>query len=281
MRAILNFLIKHNHWFLFILLEGISFVLIVCFNNFHKATFFTSANSVVGNIYSAVSDIEGYFNLKDENSTLTKHNQELLNEIESLKGRLMEYEDSASLANNEFIIEHNNDYRYTVARVVNNSTNKVNNFLTIDKGIAQGIDAKMGVFNEKGVIGVTYTSSGNFSVVMPLLNSKSAISCKVKNSTFCTLRWDGSDTRYSYIIDLPRYEIFETGDTVATNGYSSIFPSGIPVGTIDKLEDSADGQSYRARVRLFVDFSDINKVYIVGNTKKAEQDQLEESIKKK
>ena len=280
MRAILNFLVKHNHWFLFILLEGISFVLIISFNNFHKASFFTSANSVVGNIYSAATDIEGYFNLKDENKTLIGHNQELLNEIETLKGRLLEYEDSAALANNKIVKAHSNDYNYTAARVVNNSINKVNNFITIDRGKAHGVDREMGVFNEDGVIGVTYTSSDNYTVVLPLLNSKSTISCKVKNQTFCKLEWQGKDIHYSYITDLPRFEIFENGDTVVTNGYSSIFPPGIPVGVIDKLEDSDDGQSYRARVKLFVDFSDINNVYVVGNKKKEEQDKLEESIKK-
>ena len=280
MRAILNFLIKHNHWFLFILLEGISLVLIISFNNFHKATLFTSANSVVGNIYSAVTDIESYFGLKDENKTLISHNQELLNEIETLKVKLQEYEDSTALACNNIVNIHGNNYHYTAARVVNNSINKVNNYITIDKGIAQGVDREMGVFNEKGVIGVTYVSSDNYTVVLPLLNSKSATSCKVKENFFCTLKWEGNDIRYSYIIDLPRHnEIFENGDTVVTNGYSSIFPSGIPVGTIDKLEDSADGQSYRARVKLFVDFSNIDNVYVVGNNKKEEQDKLEESIK--
>ena len=279
MKAILNFLVKHNHWFLFILLEGISFVLIISFNNFHKATFFTSANSVVGNIYSAATDIEGYFNLKDENKTLIGHNQELLNEIEILKGRLLEYEDSTALANNRIVKLNSKDYNYTAARVVNSSINKVNNYITIDKGKAQGVDKDMGVFNEDGVIGVTYTSSDNYTVVLPLLNSQSSISCKVKNETFRTLEWQGKDIRYSYITDLPRYDIFESGDTVVTNGYSSIFPPGIPVGVIDKLEDSADGQSYRARVKLFVDFSGLNNVYVVGNKNKKEQDELEEGIK--
>ena len=280
MRAILNFLIKHNHWFLFIFLEGISFVLIVSFNYYQKAAFFTSANSAVGNVYSAVSDVKEYFNLKDENRILFDHNQKLLNEIETLKGRLIVYEDSVSLANNEYISRHGNDYHYTAARVVNNSINKVNNYLTIDKGVAQGVNREMGVFSERGVIGVTYTSSSNYTVVLPLLNSKSTISCKVKNNTFCTLKWDGKDTHYSYIIDLPRYEIFEKGDTVTTNGFSSIFPPDIPVGTIEKLEESTDGQSYRARVKLFVDFDNIDNVYIVGNRKKDEQDKLENSILK-
>lgn len=279
MRALLKFLIKHNHWFLFLLLEGISFVLIISFNNYQKATFFTSANSIVGNVYSTVNNVESYFALKDENATLLGHNKKLMNEVETLKEALRQMSDSTMLAEKQLRETKAEGYYYTTGRVVNNSVNKVNNFLTIDRGTADNIEGFMGVFNSKGVVGITYTSSQNFTVVMSLLNSKSTISCKVKNNEFCTLKWDGKDTRYSYLIDLPRYEIFEQGDTVVTNGYSLIFPEGIPVGRIDRLEDSDDGQSYRARVELFVNFSEVDNVFVVGNSQKNEYDSLMQETK--
>ena len=278
MRSILDILIKHNHWFVLLLLEGISVVLIVCFNNYQSATMFTSANSIAGNVYSAMSDVSSYFNLKSENEVLVEHNKELINDIEVLKTRLRMYEDSAAIANLGDATRTDEGYYYNAAKVVNNSINKVNNYITIDKGYAQGVTDQMGVFNEQGVVGITYTSSENFTVVLPLLNSKSIISCKVKNNSLCTLKWDGDDTRYSYLIDLPRYELFEKGDTVFTSGFSSILPAGIPIGQIDRLEDSADGQSYRARVELFVDFSEIDNVYVVGHTNREEQQELEKSI---
>ena len=277
MRSILDILIKHNHWFLLLLLEGISFVLIVSFNNYQKATMFTSANSVIGNIYSTMSNVDGYFGLKSENRNLVEHNKELLNDIEVLKARLREYEDSAAIAT---VTQHvpSDGFHYNTARVVNNSINKINNYITIDKGTSQGVKDQMGVFNNQGVIGVTVTSSGSFTVVMPLLNSKSIISCKVKNKALCTLKWDGKDAQHSYLIDLPRYELFETGDTVVTSRFSSIFPEGIPIGKIERLEDSDDGQSYRARVRLFVNFSNIDNVFVVGNNNREEQEKLENVI---
>ena len=279
MRSILDILIKHNHWFLFILLEGISFVLIVCFNNYQGATMFTSANSIAGNIYSTITDVNSYFGLKSENKALADHNKRLINDIEALKSRLREYEDSASVEQMNRTTQHNAGFYYNTARVVSNSTNKVNNYITIDKGSIQGVKEQMGVFNNQGVIGITYTSSDNFTVVLPLLNSKSIISCQVKGNALCTLKWDGNSTQCSYLIDLPRFELFEKGDTVFTSGFSSIFPAGIPIGSIDKLEDSADGQSYRARVKLFVDFSRIDNVFIVGHTDREEQEALEASIK--
>ena len=276
MQQILNFLIKHNHWFLFILLEGISFVLLFSFNNYQSASMFTSTNEVAGNIYSMISDVDGYFTLNDENQALLEHNKELISEIEALKEELATLKDSGAIA-----AFPDGKFRFNTARAVNNSLNKLQNFITIDKGENDGIGSEMGVFNDKGVVGIIYQTSGNFSLVMPLLNSKSMLSCRVKGSnSFCTLRWHGEELQYSYLIDLPRYAIFQQGDTVVTSGFSSIFPADIPVGEIERLEDSDDGMFYRARVRLFVDFASIDNVFVVGNDDKKEQDTLEQSINK-
>ena len=281
MQQILNFLIKHNHWFLFILLEGISFVLLFSFNRYQNAAMFTSANEFAGNIYSFMSDVDGYFGLSDENEALVEQNRVLINEIEQLKQELASFKDSTALATNSFAAPLKGDFRFNTARAVNNSLNKVNNFITIDKGKNDGINSEMGVFNDKGVIGIIYKTSDNFSLVMPLLNSKSMLSCRVKGSnSFCTLRWNGEELQYSYLIDLPRYAIFQQGDTVVTSGFSSIFPADIPVGEIERLEDSDDGMFYRARVRLFVDFASIDNLFVVGNDNKLEQDTLEMSINK-
>lgn len=281
MQQILNFLIKHNHWFLFILLEGISFVLLFSFNRYQNAAMFTSANEFAGNIYSFMSDVDGYFGLSDENEALVEQNRALISEIEQLKQELASFKDSTSLATNSFASLLKGDYRFSTAHVVNNSLNKVNNFITIDKGKNDGINSEMGVFNDKGVIGIIYKTSENFSLVMPLLNSKSMLSCRVKGSnSFCTLRWHGEELQYSYLIDLPRYAIFQQGDTVVTSGFSSIFPADIPVGEIERLEDSDDGMFYRARVRLFVDFASIDNLFVVGNGNKLEQDTLEMGINK-
>ena len=231
MQQILNFLIKHNHWFLFILLEGISFVLLFSFNRYQNAAMFTSANELAGNIYSFMSDVDGYFGLSDENEALVEQNRVLINEIEQLKQELASFKDSTALATNSFAAHLKGDFRFNTARAVNNSLNKVNNFITIDKGKNDGINSEMGVFNDKGVIGIIYKTSDNFSLVMPLLNSKSMLSCRVKGSnSFCTLRWNGEELQYSYLIDLPRYAIFQQGDTVVTSGFSSIFPADIPRG---------------------------------------------------
>ncbi len=281
MQKILNFFIKHNHWFLFILLEGISFVLILGFNNYQSAAMFTSANGVVGNIYSAITDIERYFGLKDENEALASYNRELLGEIDALKSELRNYKESTALAESPYTAT-DSVFFYTAAKVVNSDINNSNYLITIDKGTGDNVTSQMGVFNDRGVIGITYTASDNFTIVLPLLNGKSGTSCRIKGcNSYCTLKWDGEDIRYSYLIDLPKHTEFSKGDTVVTSGFSSVFPEGLPVGIIDEIEDSDDGLFFKARVALFVDFTAIDNVFIAGNRNKEEQEELENSIKDK
>ena len=279
MQSVINFLIKHNHWFLLLVLEGISFVLIVSFNSYQGATMFTTANSVAGNIYMAISDVDSYFRLKSENATLQEHNRELLGEVEMLRRELEALGDSSAVAR---LGKRAGAFSYYAASVVNNSINRIDNFITIDKGAADGLTTDMGVFDDRGVIGIVYRASDNFALVMPLLNSKSNLSCKIDGcNSFCSLQWQGGDTRYAHLVDLPQYATYEKGDTVITSGFSSFFPAGIPVGVIEETEEGDDEIFNRAKVRLFVDFSNIDKVYLVGNDKREEQILLEKEIGKR
>ena len=282
MRALFNFLVKHNDWFLFLLLEGISLVLIVRFNNYQGATFFTSAGSVAGNVYSVFMDANRYFHLKKENDGLLAQNVTLTRELTELKEQFAELRNSKALQKDSLVHSIKSGYTFLTANIINNSLNSVNNFITLNKGSDDGVRPEMGVFNSDGIVGVVYLTSKNRSIVIPLLNSKSSVSCRVKGSdSFCSLSWDGGDPRYSNLIDLPRYAQFETGDTVVTSGFSSIFPGDLPVGTVEKIEDSADGMFYTVRVRLFVDFSRLTSVFIVGNESYEEQSKLEEKSTKK
>lgn len=278
-QTILNFFVKHNHWFFLFLLEGISFMLIVRFNNYQNATFFTAANGVVGDMYGTLSEIHDYFGLRNANKVLLEHNTMLTSEVTGLRARIKELESRECLAANMPVTPDSSRFVFNTANIVNNSLNKINNYLVIDKGRSDGIESEMGVFDGNGVVGIVHSVSERYALIQPLLNSKSKVSCRVLGSGgFSSLQWDGGDTRYSYLVDLPRYTKFEKGDTVVTSGFSSIFPSGIPVGCINNVENSADGMFYRARVRLFVDFTTIETVFIVGNDGSKEQKELENSI---
>ena len=279
MRNLLNFFLKYNYWFLFILLEVISFALLFRFNNYQGSAFFTSSNQLAGMVYEAANNVTGYFHLKSINDDLVQKNVELELQMERLRSALMELTaDSTGLE--KMKSDALKGYDIYRADVINNSLTHVDNYITIDKGENDGIRPEMGVINGNGVVGIVYQTSANYSVVIPILNSKSSISCKIKRSDyFGFLKWDGGSSEYATVKDMPRHSLFSLGDTIVTSGHSAVFPGGIPIGTVEDMSDSHDGLSYLLKVKLFTDFGRLNDVRVIAQKGQEEQIELEQKGK--
>lgn len=276
MRNLLNFLLKYNHWFLFILLEVISFVLLFRFNHYQHSVYFSSANAVAGKVYEVSGGITSYFHLKSVNEDLLDRIMELEQQNHNLEDALGRHlSDSTEL--NSIRNLPNTDYQVFKARVINNSLNLVDNYITLNRGSKDGIRPEMGVVDGSGVVGIVYDTSSHYSRVISVLNSKSSISCKIVGSEyFGYLKWEYGDSRYAYLKDLPRHAEFNLGDTVVTSGYSTVFPEGIMIGTVDDMADSNDGLSYLLKVKLATDFGKVSEVRVIARTGQHEQKELEQ-----
>lgn len=150
MRNLLNFLLKYNYWFLFIMLEVICFALLFRFNHYQGSAFFTSSNWLVGTVYEAVNNVTGYFHLKAINDDLVQKNVELELQIEHMREKLANYiEDGADLEQlkQDALV----GYDIYKAQVINNSLTHANNYITLNKGEKDGIRSEMGVVNGSGV----------------------------------------------------------------------------------------------------------------------------------
>lgn len=280
MRHLLNFLIKYNHWFFFILLEVLAFTLLFRFNHYQQGVFFTSANRLTGRIYEISGSITSYFNLRTTNTDLLDRNMLLEQQISNMEKALREYvTDSMEIQSIKDLPLSN--YEIVKARVINNSLVLADNYITLDKGSSAGIHPDMGVIGVNGIVGVVYMTTPNYSVVISILNSKSSISCKIKESNyFGYLKWELGDSEHAYLRDLPRHAVFKKGDLVVTSGYSTIFPEGVVVGTVDDMSDSEDGLSYLLKVKLATDFGKISEVRVVAQSGQKELQELEiKSIK--
>ncbi|WP_321333254.1 rod shape-determining protein MreC [uncultured Bacteroides sp.] len=275
MRNLLNFLVKYNYWFLLILLEAISFMLLFRFNHYQQSVYFTSANVVAGKIYKVSGEISSYFYLKSANEGLLDRNISLEREVTALEKALKENQmDSFEIDRLEKVSDVN--YHLLKANVIKNSLNLTDNYITLDKGFSDGIRSEMGVVGPNGIVGIVYLTSPKYSIVISALNSKSSISCKIKGSNyFGYLKWEHGDSRYAYLKDLPRHAEFNLGDTIITSGYSTVFPEGIMVGTVDDMSDSNDGLSYLLKIKLATDFGRISNVRVIEDIGNKEQKELE------
>ena len=266
MRNLLEFLAKYNHWFLFLILEVASLVLLSQYNSYQGSVWFSTANAVNGRILAWDAEIESYFSLTKANEKLTQRNLYLEQQVRALSGKITEItQDSGWTKRSQMALLK--DYRLIPAKVVSSTLNRHDNLITIDKGYEDGVRKDMGVVCGNGVVGIVYLTSNHYSVVIPTLNTASNISCAIHGrGYFGYLRWTGGNTKAAYVDDIPRHAHFRLYENVETSGYSSVFPPGILVGRIQHVYNSADGVSYRLQIVLSTDFGTLRNVCVIDNT---------------
>ena len=269
MKEIIKLILKYQFTIIFILLEIVSFSLIIRHNEYQRAIFSESASTLFGNVSSTITSIKDYFRLKEMNESLA--NENIL-----LKNRLEEYELLRDTIIHGTVVQDSIPvYEYIGAKQVNATYNRTKNYITLNRGRKNGLQKEMAVCTPEGIVGLIQDLSDHFAVVIPLINVDSRISAKIKkNNYYGSLQWDGNDYAYSYLNDIPYHVEVNAGDTIVTSGLSKIFPEGIVVGYVESV-DKETANFLKIKVKLAVDFKRINHVYVILNNKKNEQTSLE------
>ena len=269
MQQIFNFIFKNSNRLLFLLLLGISLGLTIQFHSYHRSKIISSANFVSGNAYKKINDVESYFSLRTQNEDLALENARLKMLLFNKKDTII------PVINDSQGIEKTN---IILSRVIHNSYDVYENYLTLDSGAAQGIKPDMGVINDLGIVGIVDNTSINFSTVISILNKKNPVNAKIKKSNhFGSLSWNGKSTGFVQLIDVPRLATVRKGDTIVTGGQSTIFPENINIGTIDKIYVDNQTNYYTINVKLFNDMTNLGHVYIIKNRDTPEILKLEET----
>ena len=272
MQQILFFFQKFKYFLFFLFLEFIA--LSFTFNNlnFHKSKFVNSANSISGGIHTILANSSEYLELKKLNEQLSEENTRLKNLF--AHNKLFSTEDSIVIDTTKYYQK----YTYTQAKIIKNSYSKPFNFLTINGGKNQGIEKEMAVINSKGIIGITDQTQNLYTRVQSILNKNSRINARLKNSNYYgTLNWNGKDYRTVQLSDLPRQAPLKIGDTIETDGKSTIFPEGILIGTISKV-NTGNTVDNKVDIKLFNDMSNLRYIYVIKNLHKEEIQSLENTF---
>jgi rod shape-determining protein MreC len=268
MHNLLRFIKLNQFLLLFILIEALSITLLLQNNSYQANKIVKFSTQYTSNIYNYTSSFTDYLGLKETNDYLIAENAKL-HTLSQNNERLI---DSTLLQNKKF--------NYIAAKVINNSVKKRNNFITLNKGSKNGIKHGMGVITNEGVIGIVYSVSQDYALVISLLHSRSATGIFLKKNMHTgILTWKGFNYRTAIINDLPAHIPLNIGDTIITNSYSNIYPEGINIGTISDFKKNDDDGFYTINVSLFEDFNNLRYVYVIHSTQSEEQLLLEEIMK--
>ncbi|MBO7318233.1 MAG: rod shape-determining protein MreC, partial [Bacteroidales bacterium] len=256
-------------------------ILLFSSNPYQRSVFFGSSNRVVAQVYETANAVSGYFGLRKANEELLVQNGELAMENLQLRRQLQRYSYAAaadSLAQSDPMLQQ---YDFVLARVINNSVSHLENYITLDKGSADGVAPEMAVVDHRGIVGIVNVVNEHNSVAISVLNTKLHVSCKVKGTDcFGSLVWDGRSAAYAVLEEMPRHVEFVPGDTIVTSGFSAVFPEGVMVGTIHDYAKQKDDNFYAMQVKLSTDFARLGAVRIINNHTQDQQQLLEKEARR-
>jgi rod shape-determining protein MreC len=259
---------------LFLLLEGIALTLLFSYNSYQRSKYLNSSNNVTGNIYQTYNSVIQYFQLAAVNKKLSQENAELRTMLENQPG-IVSADDSMYVSK----VETDTLYKFIPAKIINNSVNRPFNYFTLNKGREDGVKQDQGVISTNGIVGVVTHVSKSYAVGLSVLNSRWSISAMLqKNGYFGSLIWRGTDYTIADLTEIPLHVDVSQGDTIVTSGYSSVFPEGIMIGTIQDFTRPDGENYYNLKVKLSTDFKSLSYVEVIENQDKPEIEELENII---
>ena len=274
MQQIINFVIRNKTHLLFLLLFIISLGLTIQSHSYHKSKFINSANFLTGGIYESANGVSDYFDLYDQNNILLEENNRL-------RSQIFNGSDSIIITSSSIdSVTYNGRYAIQTAKIINNNYALTKNYLTINKGENTGINEDFGVITSKGIVGIIDNTSSDYARVLSILNTKSRINAQLKSSNHIgSLKWDGkSPVTTVQLTDISKFAPVKEGDSIITGGQSTIFPKGIPIGTIESFDLDISGDTYTIQIKLFNDMTNLSHVYIIENLDSEEIKLLENPI---
>ena len=274
MQKLIYFIRKTGVAIVFIILEIVAIRCYAYSTPYTQARLLVWSNAVVGTVHSTFAGISNYFTLRKENIRLTEHIASLENRIRTLEASLPE-----EALKVEGVLRK---YEYLSARVISSTTNRSRNFITLDKGVRDGVSADMAVMTPEGyAVGVVVDCSENFAVAKTLLNVDFRIGGVLANEgSHGSIVWRGDDTQVIDFVELSKYAKVQEGDLVQAAGFSHYFPKETIIGNIEAVQLAENGTSYNCEVRLAADMDRLFNVVLVRNTNAGEAQELEERVKK-
>ncbi|GAB2765269.1 rod shape-determining protein MreC [Rhabdobacter roseus] len=275
MFQLVEFLSRNRNFILFVLLETLSFWLIVQSNSYWSATYFNTSNYYVAKALTLSNTVREYATLREVNADLAAENVRL----NTLVTQLQQQRAVDAPPNYQPDSLFSARFTYVVAKVINNETNRANNYITIDKGTLDGVQPGMGVISATGVVGKVRFCSEHFSVITSILHAQFMVSTRlVRSDEIGTAKWPGKSPDFIDLIDVSRYKTVEKGDSAVTSNLNAVFPPGIMVGTVENLTVRPDQTFYDISLRLSTDFRNMSYVYVVKNQLRPQLEELQKRL---
>lgn len=280
-------LFKYRFLGLLILLEAFGAWMTFSGVQYHHSRLTQFQIETAGNYQKRIHRITRFMGLDEENQRLNQ-------EITSLKQQLSfnnNKTDSLSTTSSDVVLQQGLNPQIlssllwpdsgilldfaAPARVIYCGQGNQQNYMLLDRGSMHGIRPRMAVIQENKIVGQVQAVSENFARVVPLINTKMRTSAlHLKSQTVASLAWDGGSPRYAELLDFPIHIPIKIGDSLVSSSYSAVYPPGLRLGRVDRIEVIPGAVTYKIRVLLTTDYNQLDHVQIIRPTLQVEREKL-------
>lgn len=223
-------------------------------------------------ISGGVSDIINFKSNADKVRELEKENEKLKGEVIKSNAKLDKVEALEELKKSLNFVDESYKATSVATTVVEKNDGNWYNSMVLGAGKKDGVKKDSIIMNGRGLVGLVYEASSNYSKAISLLDSKASISFKLSKDD----NSKGIITQNTNIEDKEKYNskgylqgyMFDSsydvvqGDVVVTSGLG-IFPEGIPIGEVEKVIDDKNNSLKYVVIKPYVNFKNIDDVVII------------------
>jgi len=149
-----------------------------------------------------------------------------------------------------------------LAQVVSWDSSNEFKVLRINKGSLHGLTEMSPVITMTGLVGYVYRLSDNYADILTILDQNNRVdSIVVRTRTHGIVEGiSGFTCQLKYV---SRTETLELGDEIITAGLGEIYPKGIKIGKISKIDKENFGITQKIEITPSVDFHKLEEVVVL------------------
>ncbi len=268
-RFFLSVLSNFKEYVVLVILLIISLILLSQNNTAGIQKVRSLAFGTFASITSLFTDVFNISNLKKENEDLRKTNAEMMLHLSKLREYGIENSNLKKLLN----FKDSSNFPLIAAKIVSKSLSKAQGTITLNAGKNQSVQIGMPVITDKGLVGIIFSTSDNYSIARTLTNVDLKLTVKSERTREnAIMKWNGD---WLILINIPKTYNMKKGDRIVTSEISSIVPFPLPIGVVAEIDDFETGIFNEVKIQPFVNFQKIENVFILGIVKSKEIDNIE------
>ena len=214
--------------------------------------------------------VQNFRTLKEENAALREHNTLLLQayaRLETLESENIRLRDMIQYQ------EENMQYEITIAKIIGWPNTNWSSRYVLNLGSASGIQVGMIAVSKQGVLGKIVNVTANTAELMLLTDELTSVGARVLPGGYLGIAsGQGVNTSTLKLTLLPGTAEIQVGDKVVTSGLSDLYPAGLTIGKIGKIDPKGTGMHQTAYIEPSEEFTSLFEVMILSSVKISQPD---------